>query len=216
MKVIEPSAKVLYPNIQDPAAVTQIYKQIEAAGRTCYKSEDRISEDSAKKFVSAMVKHRHEAMLEHASMAVRFVVDRGVSHELVRHRLANFAQESQRYCAYNKDKFGGEVTFIRPFFFEAGSDEYNMWENAMSKAERTYLAYLQMNVPPEQARTVLPNSTKTEIVVAANMREWRHIFKLRAAGEAGTPHPQMRQVMIPLLKECQQAMPELFGDIEIE
>ena len=147
-------------------------------------------------------------------MTVIFTVDRGVSHELVRHRIASFAQESTRYCNYSKDKFGNELTFIKPCFWEEGSDHYNEWLTAMQIAETTYLNMIKEGVPPEQARAVLPNSLKTEIVVTANMREWRNIFKLRAAGITGKPHPQMLEVMVPLLKLVKEKLPALFEDIE--
>ncbi len=208
MKEINAGCVILTPLTSD------IYKRIEYAGRTCYKSESNITDESAEKFVRNLVKNGHEAMLEHSSMTVIFTVDRGVSHELVRHRIASFAQESTRYCNYSKDRFGNELTFIKPCFWEEGSDHYNEWLTAMQIAETAYLNMIKEGVPPEQARTVLPNSLKTEIVVTANMREWRNIFKLRAAGITGKPHPQMLEVMVPLLKLVKEKLPALFEDIE--
>ena len=214
MRIIQPGYQIMNPNLDDPDVPKKIYRQIEAAGRTCYKSEDRMTEESGEKFVRAMVKNGHEAMLEHASMTVKFIVDRGVSHELVRHRLCSFAQESTRYCSYNKDKFGNEITFIMPSFWQDKPVLELEWERTMQDAEKSYMTLLACGAKPEEARAVLPNSLKTEVVMTADMREWRQIFKLRAAGEHGMPHPQMLEVMVPLLTECRQKLPALFDDIE--
>ena len=149
------------------------------------------------------------------NLTVKFITDRAVSHELVRHRVASFAQESQRYCAYNKDKFGNEVTFVRPYFLRyADADTTKTWIDAMQQAEDAYFKLLKAGCKPQDARSVLPNSTKTEIVVTANAREWRHILKLRAAGESGKPHPDMLNLMVPLLNELRLKMPALFYDIK--
>lgn len=191
-----------------------VYQKIEQAARTCYKSENKITEESAIKMVRSIIENGHEAMLEHASMTVRFIVDRGVSHELVRHRLASFAQESTRYCNYSKDKFGNEITVIKPCYLDNSSGAYNTWSRTMVECEKSYFQMLKQGCTPQEARAVLPNSLKTEIVITANMREWRTIFKLRAAGITGVPHPQMLEVMVPLLKECKQLFPTLFYDIE--
>ena len=190
----------------------EILKKIEMVGRTCYKSEDKITEDSAEKFVANLIKRGHEAMLEHASFTVKFVVDRGVSHEIVRHRLASFAQESTRYCNYAKDGFGGEITFIEPCFWN-DSSQYNAWRESVANAETDYFYLLNIGATPEQARAVLPNSLKTEVVMTANLREWRHFFNLRAANKTGKAHPQMLEVTRPLLKELKQLIPVVFDDI---
>lgn len=238
MKIIKPGYEIL----DLPADAREIYRKIERAGRTCYKSEDRITNESAEKFVAAMVRNHHEAMLEHASLTVIFTVDRGVSHELVRHRMASFAQESSRYCNYSTGKFGSEITVIEPCFYnnidsfkkreirelidngemaeirEAGlSDEelrYAFWYEACSSDEVIYMGMLHNGATPEEARSVLPNSLKTDIVVTANIREWRHILNLRAAGTTGKPHPQIMEVMVELLKELKDKLPALFSDIE--
>lgn len=218
MKIIKAYTEILDPPVH--GRIDELYQKIEKAGRTCYKSEDRITPESARKFVAGLIKRGHEAMIEHASMTVRFVVDRGVSHEIVRHRLASFAQESTRYNNYSKEKYGSELTFIKPCFW---TEEYpsntwhlmNDWKMAMEDAEKRYFSLLNSGATPEQARSVLSNSLKTEIVVTMNMREWRHFFKLRAAGVTGAPHPQMLEVAVPLLQRCQMLMPELFGDIVI-
>lgn len=215
MKIIQPKTEILRPT-PTQEAVEAIYKNIEIAGRTCYKSEDKITPESAKKFVRALIKHGHEAMIEHASMTVRFTIDRGVSHELVRHRIASFAQESTRYCNYSQDKFNNEITVIKPFYLQEGTPAYNAWYAACKQAEESYFIMLDVGCTPQEARAVLPSSLKTEVIVTMNMREWRHFFKLRAAGTTGEPHPQMEEVAIPLLQECQELMPELFNDITIE
>ena len=218
MKIIKPSYEILTP-ISD-GGIKEL-QHIEKIGRVCYKSENRITDDgeSAKKFVKMLISNGHEAMIEHSSLSVKFVVDRGVSHELVRHRIASFAQESTRYCNYSKDKFGNEITVILPCFYDTGmgilsnSRVYQEWKLACECAEERYFNLLKMGATPQQARTVLPNSLKTEITVTANYREWRNFFKLRTA-EAS--HPQMREVAIPLLKELKTLIPIIFDDIEVE
>lgn len=209
MRVIKPTYQIL-TTISDNGI--QELQQIERAARVCYKSEDNISADgeSAKKIISRLIKSGHEAMLEHSFLSVKFIVDRGISHELVRHRLFSFAQESQRYCAYNKDKFGNEITVIEPLFFQAGTDKYQMWYESCKTAEKYYFNLLKEGATPQEARSVLPNSTKTEIVISGNYREWRHFFGLRVDTPA---HPQMREVTIPLLKELQSKIPLIFDDI---
>lgn len=214
MKIVNAGYQILYPDLDNPWISTDIYSAIEQAGRTCYKSEDKITADSAEKFVRTLVQNGHEAMLEHGIMTVKFIVDRGVSHELVRHRLCSFAQESTRYCAYNKDKFGNELTFIKPFYWKEDEAYFNEWKTLMQIIENVYLTMLERGVSPQEARAVLPNSLKTEVVLTANWREWRKIFKLRAAGESGIPHPQMLEVMVPLLNECKLSLPALFEDIQ--
>lgn len=190
-------------------------QHIEKIGRVCYKSENKITEDgeSAKKFVKMIIDKGHEAMIEHSSLSVKFTVDRGVSHELVRHRIASFAQESTRYCNYSKDKFGKEITVIEPCFFSPLSDSYTFWKHAMESAEGHYFSLLGSRATPQEARSVLPNSTKTEITITANYREWRNFFKLRTAKAA---HPQMREVTIPLLAELKKKLPIIFDDIIAE
>jgi thymidylate synthase (FAD) len=195
-----------------------ILKRIEQAGRVCYKSEENITKDSAIKFAQNILKRGHEAVLEHCSFTVKFIVDRGVSHEIVRHRVASYCQESTRYCNYSKDKFGNEITVIRPCFWREDEDEnkehikFAVWKRSMAEAESAYFELLHMGATPQEARAVLPNSLKTEVVMTANIREWRHFFMLRVSPAA---HPQMREVAIPLLKECQEKIPVLFDDIEV-
>lgn len=190
----------------------EILNKIERCGRVCYKSESKIEEGSAAKFVAAIIKQGHETVLEHASVTVKFVVDRGVSHEIVRHRIASYCQESQRYCNYSKDDFGSEITFIIPEYIEYKSSAWNMWKTAMSEAENSYFELLNYGLTPQEARAVLPNSTKTELIMTANLREWRTFFKLRCDKAA---HPQMREVTIPLLKDFQELIPVVFDDIGV-
>ncbi len=206
MKIIPPSHEIL-----DPIDRDAILQKLERAARTAYKSEDRIIPGSAERLIGSCIRRGHESVLEHVSLSVRFVCDRGVSHELVRHRLASYTQESTRYCCYAGDKFGGEITVIRPCFWAEGTKPYIDWEHACMEAEDWYrLLLLESKATPEQARSVLPNSLKTEVVMTANLREWRHILRLRTAPDV---HPQMREIMLPLLAELTEQLPEVFGDI---
>lgn len=211
MKIIKPTYEIL-TRISD-GGIEEL-QHIEKIGRVCYKSEDRITDDgeSAKKFVKMLIDKGHEAMLEHSSLSVKFIVDRGVSHELVRHRIASFAQESTRFCNYSKDKFGNEITVIKPCFWEENTRFYDCWKTACEQAEKYYFELLNGGATPQEARTVLPNSLKTEITITANYREWRNFFKLRTAQAA---HPQMREVTVPLLNELKTLIPVIFDDIEV-
>lgn len=208
MKVINAGYEFITPIDGDV-----ILKRIEQAGRTCYKSEDNITDESAIKFAQNIIKRGHEAVLEHCSFTVKFIVDRGVSHEIVRHRVASYCQESTRYCNYSKDKFGNEITVIKPCFWKESSDQFIEWKSAMKIAENHYFDLLTQGATPQEARTVLPNSLKTEVVMTANIREWRHFLKLRTSSAA---HPQIREVAIPLLIELKKMIPVLFDDIEVE
>ena len=191
----------------------EILKKIERIGRTCYKSEDRITDDSAVKFVKMLVENGHEAMIEHVHVSVRIICDRGVSHEIVRHRMASYAQESTRYCNYGKDKFGKEITVIEPNFWNDKPDCKKVWEEAMKQAEEAYMKLIELGATPQEARSVLPNSLKTEIVVTMNLREWRHFFKLRTDKAA---HPQIREIAVPLLKAFKEKIPVVFDDINCD
>lgn len=208
MRVIAPSFEILHMPSSE-----EMLRVIELAGRTCYKSEDRIAEGSAEEFIKRIVRSGHESVIEHSSVTVRFVCDRGVSHELVRHRLAAFSQESTRYANYAKDKFGREITVIKPFFWVEGSREYALWERAMQEAERAYMELLELGARPQEARSVLPNSLKTEVVMTANLREWRHVLRLRCSKPA---HPQIREIMLDLLQELVRRLPAIFEDIAAE
>lgn len=208
MKIIKP-----YTEIIDNINGQDILKKIEMCGRVCYKSEGKIEQGSAEKFVANLIKRGHEAVLEHASVTVKFIVDRGVSHEIVRHRLASYCQESTRYCNYSKDDFENEITVIKPLFLEEGSDGYEMWLNSCEEAEAAYFNLLDWGCTPQEARAVLPNSLKTELVMTANLREWRTFFKLRTASAA---HPQMLEVTRPLLDRFKTLIPVVFDDLNYE
>jgi thymidylate synthase (FAD) len=205
MKVINASFEIvgtIRPN--------EIMENIENFGRVCYKSESNMTADSTSSFVSRIIKSGHESVIEHEKISVRIICDRGITHEIVRHRIASYSQESTRYCNYAQDRFGNELTFIKPSFWDEDSQLYRVWRDAMLNAEKRYFDLVSLNVPPEQARTVLPNSLKTEIVVTMNLREWRHFFKLRTSKRA---HPQMREISVPLLEKMQNLLPVIFGDI---
>lgn len=191
MKIIKPSVELINPPSYETLLTT-----IELAGRTCYKSEDKITDGSAEQFVRGIIKRGHEAVIEHGSLSVRFTCDRGVSHELVRHRLAAFCQESTRYCNYSKGGFGNEITVIEPCFWPEDSDSYWAWKNACLISEKCYFSLLKSGATPQEARSVLPNSLKTEVVMTANMREWRHFLKMRHSTAA---HPDMQVIASMLL-----------------
>lgn len=194
-------------------ATPDLEELIEAAGRTCWKSDDKICPGSAGPFIERIKGFKHDSVLEHGAITVRFIVDRGVSHELVRHRIASFSQESTRYCNYGKGRHGNEVTFIdpRPAFPTMDHERFMVWSEAMTDAEMHYLTSLKLGGTPQEARAMLPNSVKTEVVMTTNPREWRHVFRMRCDRAA---HPQMREVMIPLWKAFSCRWPTLFADIE--
>ena len=219
MKLVKPSHEILFISPKP-------LKLIEAAGRTCYKSENKITDGSAERFVNMVTKRGHHSVIEHASMTVRFICDRGVTHELVRHRLAAYSQESTRYCNYK-----GGVTFVIPpwimftqndLIIEDGQivghqiafNPVAVWLDSMLYAERKYKALISAGGwSPQQARSVLPNSLKTEIVMTANLREWMHVFKLRTSKAA---HPQIRELTVPLLEEVKTLIPIIFSNIKGE
>ncbi len=206
MRVINAGYQILSPIDEDT-----ILSQLERIGRVCYKSEQNISKDSAKKFIQGIIKSGHESVIEHCSITVKFICDRGVSHEIVRHRIASYSQESTRYCNYSKDQFGNEITVIKPCFWDESSPNYLIWKKQMESIEKAYFDLLSNGAKPEEARSILPNSLKTEIVVTMNLREWRHFFKLRTSRRA---HPQMREVAIMLLENFKTTLPTVFEDIE--
>ena len=205
MRIIE--AKAYFTR---PVNTERVMANIEEYGRTCYKSEDHITNESADDFVRRILRKGHESVIEHEKLTARIICDRGVSHELVRHRLASYSQESTRYCNYSKGKFGKELTFIRPCFWTDESLQYHLWRSAMSTTEGVYMYLLENGAKPEEARSVLPNSLKTEVVMTANLREWRHFFRLRCAPAA---HPQMREIANQLLAQAYAALPVIFEDV---
>jgi len=184
----------------------KILKDLEKYGRVCYKSEHLITEESAKDFIGRILKSGHESVIEHVSVTVRIVCDRGVTHEIVRHRIGSYSQESTRYCNYCKKG----VQFIKPLFFVEGDERYNLWLSAMESCEKAYNQLIEAGAIPQEARSVLPNSLKTEIIVTYNLREWRHFFRLRCSKAA---HPQMREVACAMLKEFKERIPVIFDDI---
>lgn len=205
MKIIEPSFEFL--TIIDGQAVL---KSIEKIGRVCYKSEEKITNDSAYSFVSRIIKSGHESVIEHEKITVKVICDRGISHEIVRHRIASYSQESTRYCNYSDETFGKELTLIRPFFWNTDKEKYSLWLDTMQKIEKNYNNLIELGAKPEEARCILPNSLKTEVVITMNLREWRHFFKLRTAPKA---HPQMLEITIPLLRKMKEQIPVVFDDI---
>lgn len=207
MKIIEPKVELV--NAPDYAT---LLSTVEQAGRTCYKSEDKITDGSAEKFVRNILKRGHEAVIEHASLTVRITCDRGVSHEIVRHRLAAYCQESTRYCNYSKEGFSGEITVIKPMSFDCSDSPYRIWKRSCENAETAYFDLLNEGCTPQEARSVLPNSLKTEVVMTADMREWRHFIRLRCAPAA---HPDMRVVARLLYDLLKSTYPVFFEDIEV-
>jgi len=211
-KIVQASYEILeYP--------TNAALSVERAARTCYKSEDRITEGSAVKLTQGLIDRGHHAMVEFGGwVVVKFVSNRGFTHELVRHRLSSLAQESTRYCNYSKGKFGGEVAFVDPLWMleEKVKDEEKRarWKAKLLDmwlaAEQSYMELVEDGCPAEIAREGLPIGTKAEIVIGANVREWRHIFTLRTSKKA---HPRMRELMIPLLNDLREKIPVIFDDV---
>ena len=208
MNIVEPSYKIL-SNVDG----MELLRQIEYCARTCYQSYNKQTDNSCVNFVKMLIGRNHEACLEHASLSIKFIVDRAIQNEIVRHRIASFCCESTRYCCYAKDKFNNEITVIKPLFFEKDTLEYNLWRQSMETSEKIYLALIAKGCKPEEARSVLPLALKTEIVMTANLREWRHFFKLRTSKRA---HPQIREISIPLLNEMKSLLPPIFEDIHVE
>jgi thymidylate synthase (FAD) len=202
MKIIKAGYEIM-----DELNGEAILKKIELCGRVCYKSEEKITQGSAERFVRGIIKNGHESVLEHVSFSVRFIVDRGVSHELVRHRIASFSQESTRYCNYGHLE---EITIIEPTYWNPSQPEYEAWRRGCEETEIAYMGLLVRGATPQEARSVLPNSLKTEVIMTANLREWRHFLRLRTSKAA---HPQMREVTIPLLQDLKTRIPVVFEDI---
>lgn len=192
-----------------------VYKHLEECGRICYKSEHKITENSYRKFLQGIISRGHEAVLEHVDLTIKIICDRGVSHEIVRHRIASYCQESTRYCNYANERFNGECTFIIPAGFDEDTEmrSYKAWKEAMEIAEAKYKELLELGCTPQMARSVLPNSLKTELVMTANIREWRHFLKLRTSAAA---HPDMRVVAMKIGDCLKKALPVLFEDINYE
>ena len=194
-----------------------LLKHIEKIARECYKSSDKITDNSYLQMCKDLIRRKHFAMLEHGSVTVKFDTDRGVTHEMVRHRIASFAQESTRYCNYGKDKFGGEITFIDPPFWSSGSEadlaKRAIYEEVRNFIEDRYMKLLALGASPQEARGILIHFTKASIYITCNIREWRTILDLRAVGSTGAPHPQMVEVMKPLLYNMNDYIPIVFEDL---
>ena len=212
MRIIKPSVEFI-----DCPSYEEILKKIERIGRVCYKSEDKITEDSAERFVRGIIKSGHESVIEHVSLSVKVICDRGVTHEIVRHRIASYSQESTRYCNYGSEKFGGSITVIDPVaafqwnLAETGDlHKYALWCAAMEDADRHYRAMLDAGCTAQEARSVLPNSLKTEIVMTMNLREWRHFIRLRGSKAA---HPQIREIADMILAVFKEKYPVFVEDI---
>ena len=205
MITIQPEIEIL-----STESYEDMLRRIEKIGRVCYKSEERIGEGTAEKFIAGIIKRGHESVIEHGSITVKVTCDRGVTHEIVRHRIASYSQESTRYCNYSKDQFGSEITVIEPCYLNKDTFAYDEWKEACRRAETAYFNLLNWGLSAQEARAVLPNSLKTEVVMTANIREWRHFLRLRTSTGA---HPQIREIATPLLRELQQIVPVCFDDI---
>lgn len=203
MKIIKASVK-----IYDKINPVEVMQKLEAAARNCYQSE--AGNDTAEEFIRRLIKRGHESVIEHQSVTVVFTVDRGISHEIVRHRLASYSQESTRYCDYSKGKFDGEITLIEPFAREELPFAYDIWELACHADEAAYKSMLANGCKAQDARAILPNSLKTTLFMTANLREWRHFFKMRCSPAA---HPQIRAVAKDLLNQFNELLPAVFGDL---
>ncbi|MEA1960934.1 MAG: FAD-dependent thymidylate synthase [Bacillota bacterium] len=208
MIIMQP--QVLVPESELDAG---IITRLERYARICYKSEDKMGESYSPGFLRTILSRGHESIIEHEKITVMFIVDRGITHEIVRHRIASYSQESTRYCNYSQDKFGREIAVIEPYFFRNRKDQFELWKEACQVAETNYLMLLEKGASPQEARSILPTCLKTEIAVTFNIREWRHFFALRCAAGA---HPQMKQVAIPLLLLFQEKLPILFENIEYD
>jgi thymidylate synthase (FAD) len=205
LRIIKAKATIVKMN-----PTQEIMEHIEMAARTCYKSEEKIKQGSAETLLRNIVKTGHESVIEHEVATVKFVCDRGIMLELTRHRLNSFSVESTRYCNFSKDKFDNEITVIRPFFYEEGTSEFEVWKGVMLYCEQEYLWLIGNGSSPQKARSVLPNSLKTEVVMTCNLRQWRTVFNQRCSLKA---HPQMRELTLPLLEEFYKRVPVLFEDI---
>lgn len=213
MNLTKPSVEII-----DMKDYDQMIKKIEKIGRVCYKSEGNISDGSAERFITNILKRGHESVIEHESVTVRMICDRGITHEIVRHRIASYSQESTRYCNYAGDKFGNEITVIDitggfEYDLQKETDlkKYEAWMRAMENAEKSYFEMLELGATPQEARSVLPNSLKTEIVITMNLRSWRNFFRLRCDQHA---HPQMREVANIALAIFKEKLPVFFSDFE--
>ena len=206
MRLVEPWIKV--ENFDG----VKIMKRIERSCRTCYRSEDKISEESYKNLLTNCLNRGHESVLEHEKITVRIYSDIGTYKDLTRHRFASFSVESTRYCSYNKDKYGNEIAVVNPVYME-DKEVFETWKKAIEDMEKAYMKMKELGASTDMCREVLPHSTAAEYTMTANIREWKHILELRTTNHV---HPAIRQVLIPLLLLFKEQMPEIFGDIEYD
>ena len=207
MKIIDP---VIFVEKYD---AKKIMKNIERACRTCYKSENLITDDSYKNLLKNCINRGHESILEHEKISIRMICDIGVYKDLTRHRFASFSIESTRYCNYSKNKFENEIKFIKPVHIEENSEVYNIWKSTLENIEKSYIKMSELDAKPDVLRMILPHSTAAEVYMTADIREWRHILSLRCSKMT---HPSVRQLLIPLLLKFKNDMPELFDDIDYD
>lgn len=207
MKIIEPIVEV------EKVDYNKIMKNLERACRTCYRSEDKITEESYKTLLKNCINRGHESILEHEKITIRMICDIGVYKDLTRHRHASFSIESTRYCNYGKDKFENQIKFIEPVNIEKNTELYEEWKTSCEEIEKHYIKMVELGATPDQMRMILPHSTAALVTMTANIREWKHIFSLRCTKHA---HPAVEQIMIPLLLHFKQNMPEIFENIEYD
>ena len=203
MRIVEPWIKV------EKFDGKQIMKRIERACRTCYRSEGKITEDSYKNLIKNCITRGHESVLEHEKVTVRIYGDIGSYKDLTRHRFASFSVESTRYCSYDKDKYGNEIAVMNPVYIE-DKNMYEVWKKTIEEMEKGYMEMKKLGATTDMCRNLLPHSTAAEYTMTANIREWKHIFSLRANNHV---HPAIRQIMIPLLKYFKEQMPDIFDDV---
>ncbi len=207
MKIVKPVVEI------EKVDYNKIMKNLERACRTCYRSENNITEESYKTLLKNCINRGHESILEHEKITIRMICDVGVYKDLTRHRIASFSIESTRYCNYGKDKFENEIKFIEPVNIDENTEIYEEWKTACSEIEKHYLKMASLGATPDQMRMILPHSTAAQVTMTANIREWKHILALRANAHA---HPAVEQVMIPLLIHFKEKMPEIFDNIEYD
>lgn len=196
--------------IIDEIDESRIMKKLEAIGRVCYRSENQIKEGSDSKFIANIIKSGHESVIEHESITVRFITTRAIANQLVRHRLASFSQESTRYCNYTKDKFENSITCINP---QLSKQQEDIWALGQLLAEEKYFHLINLGAKPEEARGVLTLDLKTELIMTANLREWRHIIKQRTSKAAD---PQIRKLVGDLAEQLIEKLPVIFSDLKQE
>lgn len=207
MKIIEPIVEV------EKADYNRIMKNLERACRTCYRSENKITEESYKTLLKNCINRGHESILEHEKITIRMICDIGVYKDLTRHRHASFSIESTRYCNYGKDKFENQIKFMEPVNIERNTEVYEEWQKTCEEIEHHYIKMVELGATPDQMRMILPHSTAALVTMTANIREWKHILSLRCTKHA---HPAVEQVMIPLLLHFKKNMPEIFENIEYD